>query len=90
MGAPASSTNYVHLEDEGKLRHYERDVALGGHLALGTGTLVPFAITSGGLLAPSAKDLLKRFARDRSAPRARTARTTRCRHRAPTPGTAFS
>ena len=36
---------------------------------MATGTLVPFAITSGGLLAPSAKDLLKRFqvARDRSA-----------------------
>ena len=57
----------LHLEDEGKLRHYQRERAPGGPLAPATGTLVPFAITSGGLLAPSAKDLLKRFARDRSA-----------------------
>ena len=43
----------LHLEEEGKLRHYQRERAPGGPLAPATGTLVPFAITSGGLLAPS-------------------------------------
>ena len=66
-GAGRSSVLHeLFLEDEGKLQHYQRERAPGGPLAPGKGSLVPFAITSGGLLAPSALALLKRFARARS------------------------
>ena len=48
--------------DQAKVRHYERERAPGGPFATGTGSFVPFVMTLGGLLAPSAIALLKRMA----------------------------
>ena len=48
--------------EQAKVRHYEREGAPGGPFAPGTGFFVPFVMTLGGLLAPSAIALLKRMA----------------------------
>ena len=48
--------------EQAKVRHYERERAPGGPFAPGTGCFVPFVMTLGGLLAPSAIALLKRMA----------------------------
>jgi hypothetical protein len=54
--------NALSVAEAMKVKHYARELALGGPFAPGKGKLIPFAATDRGLLGPAARELLKRFA----------------------------
>ena len=58
----------LYLEETMKRSHYKNEMAPSGPLAPGTGCFVPFAVASGGLLGPAARQLLRRWAKRQAGP----------------------
>ena len=56
----------LHQEEASKYAHYKDEMASGGPMAPGIGMFVPFVVTSGGLLSPTALWLLRQWARHRA------------------------